>query len=100
MIPTWSVTSSGQRSWSTTFVTVEPVSACDVYGVTTSSLRVAITVYEGGGGASSPALSFCMKVDPACCSAHAGQLSPATIGASGVVVPWLDGANPTMSSIT
>src|SRR5258705_3450220 len=99
MIPTWSLMSSGQRLWSTTLVTVEPTRACDRYGVTTSSLRVEITVYDAGGGASSAWLSLCMNGEPACCSAHAGQPSPATAGASGLVVPRLDGAKPTMSSI-
>ena len=78
---------------------VEPFSACDLYGVTTASYLVEITVYDGGGGASSPALSFFMNAEPAACSAHAGQMTPSG-GASGFFVPWLDGASPTMSSIT
>ena len=78
---------------------VAPSSACDRYGVTTWSYLVDTTVYDGGGGASGAALSLRMKAEPAACSAHAGQNRPAP-GASGFVVPWLDGARPTMSSIT
>src|ERR1044072_8217461 len=94
MIPTWSVMSSLQRSWRTTLVTVEPLSACDLYGVTTSSYFVETTVYEGGGGASWPALSFFMKSEPAACSAHAGQPSPPSGGARARLGAWPAGAPP------
>jgi hypothetical protein len=40
-----------------------------------------------------------MKGDPAAWSAHAAQPRSAAGPANGVVVPWLEGARPTMSSV-
>ena len=51
-------------------------------------------MYDGGGGASGGALSRCISGEPACCSAQAGHPSPATKGASGLVVPWLERREP------
>ena len=98
MIPTWSVTSSGQRSWRTTLVA--PSSACD--RVRRDHLVVPGRHDRVGGRrrrlGRGVELAHERRAGGLLGARRAEQARAR--GASGFVVPWLDGARPTMSSIT
>ena len=69
--------------------------------MTTSSCLVVTVVYQAGPGASGGgSLTLRMKAEPAFCCAHAVQPNTPAGPASGLVVPWLEGARPTTSSTT